>query len=237
MDNLQDSASLAGARCAASCDTGEPGSPGADGGEPCSGLEFVPVSLAQRSDGWTPKRQRAFIKALAETGIVREAAARVQMTERSAYRLRQRPDAASFCRAWSAAMNMGAERLRSLAYDRAVNGTLRRRYYHGKLVGEERVYDNRLLAYLVGKTAMSEPKNPEPASDRNAPFWRGDDGQWHTNFPPPTGFRGIQRGSFGDADYSRHLSEEEQASVEASPHGGGEAGTATGGKSIRVIFV
>lgn len=52
---------------------------------------FTPVPLAvTRRNGWTPDRQRAFIAALARTGVVRFAAAAVGMSARSAYQLRDR---------------------------------------------------------------------------------------------------------------------------------------------------
>src|SRR6476620_6601416 len=75
-------------------------------------LEFKPIQLEPRRDGWTPARQRAFIEALADTGVVREAAARVGMSEETARRLRRRADAASFNIAWEAALHHGADRLR-----------------------------------------------------------------------------------------------------------------------------
>src|SRR5262249_45320486 len=103
-----------------------------------SNLDFEPVQVARRIDGWYPERQVAFIEELADCGIVREAAARVGMTERSARRLRLRPDAAAFNLAWDAAIRAGTERLHSIAYDRAVNGTVRARWFRGEQVGEER---------------------------------------------------------------------------------------------------
>jgi hypothetical protein len=106
-----------------------------------SAIEFQTVPVATRSDGWTPERQRAFIEELADTGLVREAAARVGMSEQGARRLRRRPEAEAFSQAWDAAMRIGADRLRSLAYERAIEGTVRYRYYHGEVVGEERVFD------------------------------------------------------------------------------------------------
>jgi len=63
---------------------------------------FLPVPLRARADGWTPERQARFIGLLAETGSVAEAARRVGMTRESAWRLRRRPGAASFARAWDA---------------------------------------------------------------------------------------------------------------------------------------
>jgi hypothetical protein len=118
---------------------------------PPSALDFDPVEVSSRCDGWTPKKQREFIEALADCGVVSEAAARVRMTVQSANRLRRRPDAANFNRAWELAIRIGADRLRSVAYERAVTGTVRPRYYKGEKIGEDIVYDNRLLISLLGK--------------------------------------------------------------------------------------
>src|SRR4051812_32119517 len=63
---------------------------------PTPRLDFDPVDLRARGDGWTREKQRWFIEELADCGIVREAAARVGMSEQSAYGLRRRADAASF---------------------------------------------------------------------------------------------------------------------------------------------
>lgn len=62
----------------------------------------VPVRI--RADGWTPLRQAEFIGHLAETRSVREAARRVGMARETAYRLRHRAGAESFCAAWDAAL-------------------------------------------------------------------------------------------------------------------------------------
>jgi hypothetical protein len=122
-------------------------------------LDFEPVPVAWRSDGWTPEKQRGFIDALADCGIVREAASRVGMTERSANYLRRRDGADSFGRAWDAAIRLGASRLRSVAFERAVIGTVKPHFYRGRVVGGERVYDNRLLVSLLAKVE----KSAEPA--------------------------------------------------------------------------
>src|SRR5204862_2277988 len=82
----------------------------------------------------------------------REAAARVGMTEQSAWRLRRRPDARAFDLVCEAAQRPGARRLHAIAWERAIEGQIRRHYYHGELKSEERVFDNRLLIYLLGKT-------------------------------------------------------------------------------------
>src|SRR5687768_2814116 len=115
-------------------------------------LDFEPVPLRYRTDGLTPERQRQYVEALADCGIAREAAARIGVSEQSINRVRRRADALSFDRACEAAHCFGARRLRSIAYERAIEGTLKGHYYHGERVSEERVFDNRLLIYLLGKT-------------------------------------------------------------------------------------
>lgn len=131
------------------------GRPEEDPDKPIAPLDFEPVAVAWRSDGWTPEKQRGFIEALADCGIVREAAARVGMTERSANYLRRRDGADSFGRAWDAAIRFGASRLGSVAYERAVLGTVKPHFYRGRIVGEQRVYDNRLLLSLLAKAEKS----------------------------------------------------------------------------------
>jgi hypothetical protein len=66
-------------------------------------LEFDPVPVRTRRDGWTPERQRRYVLALFETGHMGRAARAVGMTEQSAARLRRRPDAGPFARACEAA--------------------------------------------------------------------------------------------------------------------------------------
>ena len=70
---------------------------------------FVPVPTRARRDGWTPSRQARFIGALAETGSVAAAAARVGMSRESAWRLRAREGADSFAAAWDAARAIGSK--------------------------------------------------------------------------------------------------------------------------------
>ncbi len=77
-------------------------------------LDFAPVPVRYRHDGWTPERQRLYVAALHDTGHGGKAARAVGMTERSAARLRRRPDAAGFARACAAAYS-SARRRRTLA--------------------------------------------------------------------------------------------------------------------------
>jgi hypothetical protein len=202
-------------------------------------LAFDPVALREQRNGWTPERQHAFIEELADCGVVREAAGRVGMTERSAYWLRRRDDAQSFNLAWEAALQLGGDRLRSIAYERAVEGTAKRHYYKGEVVGEERVYNDRLLIYLLGKAqpsvnAMDAGKvirnwdswmqaiedgldKPQPPADFGSrpPVWEAEEGGWWTSFPPPPGFNGAQFDG-DDIGYRRECTLDEIAAIEAA---------------------
>ena len=60
-----------------------------------------PHTRRARHDGWTPARQRAFLDHLRDGIDVRRAAARLEMSPRSAYHLRNRDE--GFAQAWDAA--------------------------------------------------------------------------------------------------------------------------------------
>lgn len=208
-------------------------------------LDFEPVQLRHRTGGLSPEKQREFVEALADTGICREAAARIGVSEQAIARVRRRSDAADFDRACEAAHLFGARRLRSIAFERAIEGTLKGRYYHGELIGQERVHDNRLLVYLLGKTEhLLEPPEqmrsicadwerhmealerglPPPSADGpddledigDRLVWRDEDGAWRTCFPPPEGFEGFEDGVYdGESWYCRSLSAEEQSVIDS----------------------
>jgi len=110
---------------------------------------FLPVPVRPRHDGWTPERQRQFVEALADTGCVSLAAARVGLSAESAYRLRRRDDAKDFDLAWDAALAHGVRRLTDLAFERAINGVATPVFYQGEIVGEKRTYSDRLLMFAL----------------------------------------------------------------------------------------
>jgi hypothetical protein len=150
---------------------------------PVEDTDFEPVMLRSRIDGWTPEKQREYVEALADSGSARHAAALVGMSEQSAARLRRRADARSFDLACEAAMRHGARRLRSVAFDRAINGVVRGRYYRGQLVSEERVFDNKLLLQLLHKT--EKWLEPEPEAIAVAARWQPWMDALEQGAPPP----------------------------------------------------
>lgn len=111
---------------------------------------FTPVPREKdRSDGWKPEVQRAFIEALADTGSVASACRMVGRSERSAYMLRRHPEGAEFAAAWAAAQGHGVLRLQDAVLDRALNGVDVPVYAYGEFVGTRKAYDNRLAAFIL----------------------------------------------------------------------------------------
>lgn len=107
----------------------------------------------QRHDGWTEERQRRFIEALSLTGSVKAAAHRVNMTPEGAYLLRRHPQAASFRKAWEAALALGVQQLEDIALERALHGTEVPVYSYGKLVGSRIKHNDRLLMFMLKNRA------------------------------------------------------------------------------------
>ena len=115
---------------------------------------FTPVPRTRdRHNGWKPEVQLAFIEALAETGSVRSAAARVGRAEVGAYLLRRHPEAQQFRAAWDAALSIAMRRIEDVAMDRALHGVEVPMYAYGKLVGTRRVYNDRLLMFMLRNRA------------------------------------------------------------------------------------
>jgi hypothetical protein len=104
-------------------------------------LNFDPVRVRARRDGWTPRRQYFFILALARGYTPGKAAALLGMTRKTAYELRARPDGEGFAAAWDSALARAearrmAARAPSLA-ERAGHGEWHPRLYQGRLIGWE----------------------------------------------------------------------------------------------------
>lgn len=107
--------------------------------------EFTPVPLSRnRRDGWTPERQRAFIAALADTGVVAAAARAAGMGVTSAYNLRRRPGATSFAEAWDMVETEARDRALGFVLDQVFHGTARPRFYRGRFTGTTHRFETRL---------------------------------------------------------------------------------------------
>ena len=128
--------------------------PHAEAGDPVTLPAFTPVPRHyRRHDGWTPARQQGFIEALADTGSVKAAAHAVNMTPEGAYHLRRHPEAQEFRAAWEAALALGVQRLEDTALERALHGIEVPVYSYGKLIGARRVYNDRLLMFMLRSRA------------------------------------------------------------------------------------
>ena len=122
---------------------------------------FTPVPrLKERSNGWKPEVQRAFIEALADTGSVASACRRVDRSTHGAYHLRRQPGAEEFAAAWQAALDLGMQRVEDVAMDRALNGVEVPHYCNGELIGTSRKYDERLTLSLLAmrRELVRKPK-------------------------------------------------------------------------------
>ncbi|MGB3470251.1 MAG: hypothetical protein WBA51_05465 [Erythrobacter sp.] len=120
-------------------------------------LEAVSLT-ATRRDGWTAERQTAFLRMLAATQSVAQAAKSVGMSRQSAYKLRARLDDAPFGAGWRMAMKGGRGALLEAALDRAINGIEVPHYWQGELVGTSRRYDERLTALLLNSGALANAR-------------------------------------------------------------------------------
>ena len=112
-------------------------------------LTFVPVPRRASSGGWNPQRQREFITVLAATGSVAQAVAVVGMSKTGAYLLRNAKGGGDFRRAWDAAIEDGVAVLRSVAFERAVDGVESTIQVDGKPVRTIHQYDNAMLMRLL----------------------------------------------------------------------------------------
>lgn len=127
----------------------QPGAFQRDGSPLPKPIDFQPVELRARHDGWTAEKQIAFIEALAESGCVEEACRRVGMSDSAAYKLRRRPCGASFRKAWDAALDYSLHLLEQDAFSRSRHGVARPIFYKGEQVGEWRHYDERLTMFIL----------------------------------------------------------------------------------------
>ena len=134
---------------------------------------WVPVRRRPRHDGWTEEKQRRFIEALADTGMVSHAAKAVGMGRESANRLRRSPHGAAFARAWDAARLHAGAALEDIAFERAIEGVEHNVYNeYGEVVATKHVVNDRMLTFLLshlkperyGKAAraLAEPADATP---------------------------------------------------------------------------
>jgi hypothetical protein len=129
----------------------------ADGGAPDYLDAFVPAPTRARTAGWTPERQRAFLLALRECGLISVAAKSVGKTHQSAYRLRNRPGAEGFAAAWDRALSDARCLAFEVAYKRSMDGYQTPRFYRGKFVRMEHRYDLKMMIAAIRASHARQP--------------------------------------------------------------------------------
>ncbi|MBC7158931.1 MAG: hypothetical protein H5U21_02650 [Porphyrobacter sp.] len=113
-------------------------------------LDFAPVPHKQpRRNSITASRQRAFIAALAASGVVAQAARSIGASLEALYKLRHRPGAEGFASAWDEAVDRGVKRLEDCALARAIEGEERMVVSAGKVVGTERRHNEGLVMFFL----------------------------------------------------------------------------------------
>jgi hypothetical protein len=123
---------------------------------------------AQRYDGWTPDRQRAFLEAIAEGHTVGSACALVGMAPSSAYALRRRAAGAAFALGWRAANLLAREKVADTLLARAIDGqveTVTRA--DGETITRHR-YDNRLASTMLARLDRFADKEAGEATHQAA---------------------------------------------------------------------
>jgi hypothetical protein len=102
-------------------------------------LAFTPVPVRAQHNGWSPELQRHFILRLARGEGPDSAARALGRSRQSVYRLRSRPDAASFATAWDGAVafsqRIGRVRQQAPLGLGTIETLLVPRFYRGRLIG------------------------------------------------------------------------------------------------------
>ena len=102
-----------------------------------------------RPDQWNKAKMALFLRELAATQSVADAAKTVGMSRQSAYRLRARLKGEPFDIAWETAFQHGYDALAQAALERALHGVEVPHFHKGELVHVSRKYDERLTVFLL----------------------------------------------------------------------------------------
>jgi hypothetical protein len=132
-----------------------------DPDDPLLGFKPVPHKEPRRNTITAP-RQRAFIAALAECGIVVQAARQIGASTDALYKLRNKPGGEEFRAAWDAASDRGVMRLEDTALARALQGEERMIVSGGQHMGYERRFNDNLVMFFLRNRR----------GERYAPDWR-----------------------------------------------------------------
>jgi len=129
------------------------------------------VAPAKRQRTGAPSRRRidSFFQWLEETGSISAAADRAGLARSTLYQMRRTDEA--FAQRWTAALELGIDRLQDDAVARARQGVERPVYRNGRQIGTVTHHDNRLLQFLLrahrpeiyGERTQPAPQRRPPA--------------------------------------------------------------------------
>jgi hypothetical protein len=115
-------------------------------------LGFAPyIHAAPRRNSITPERQRAFIAALAASGIVTQAAREIGASLEALYKLRHRKGAEEFSAAWDAAIDRGMMRLEDCALELALRGEELPIVSAGEVLGTYRKHNFAHIRFMLSQ--------------------------------------------------------------------------------------
>jgi hypothetical protein len=132
-----------------------------------------PPPLGAQPGRWTVERQEKFIRILAATASVTDACDACDMTRMAAYRLRWSDEGVAFRLGWDAALATAHRVLQDTAFDRAVNGVEVPVWHRGELVGHRRVFNDRLLMFLL-REHRPHPLTPALGEGTKTPSASGE---------------------------------------------------------------
>lgn len=114
------------------------------------------------------KKRKVFLRILAQTGKVAEAARAVGFQDTSSLQKFRRDDE-DFAEEWGAALDSAKHVLEEEAIDRAVNGVLEPTYYKGEIVGYTAKKSDALMMFLLRKLDPSY-RDTSRGGDTNITF-------------------------------------------------------------------
>jgi hypothetical protein len=118
--------------------------------------DFLPWFPKRRTtNGWSPDRQRGFLAALQACGSVRQAAAAVGKSARSAWQLRDKPGAEHFAVVWDEMARDGRSTVAQANFARAMHGELQPIYRGGRYRGIRLAYPDRIALGVLGADKAS----------------------------------------------------------------------------------
>ena len=100
-----------------------------------------------RHDGFTPARQKTFLKTLSETGCVRDACRVAGISSNAVYRWRGRLP--GFAERWETALAMASTELDAIAWKRGVEGVAVETVRNGKVVAVTKKPSDSILRLLM----------------------------------------------------------------------------------------